>query len=170
METNNNKEMQLQCQQLGPTLLFDKLMELQDLWSCYVADIAEDYAKTNDNVNDFLDSLNASGQYPFGLDIRKFFKRSDNTFVNLKCKIGRYAEDLIFVYVKSSNDELYMALKMEHILHQDKPALVQQLWIEYLQTFLKQTEEEIAAIKNEYDSKLLTINTLDVELEKLNRQ
>ena len=53
METNNkNSEMQTYCNQIGPTAVFNKLMELQDLWTSHIKSVCDDYAKlTNMSTN-----------------------------------------------------------------------------------------------------------------------
>lgn len=165
METNNNKEMQLQCQQLGPTLLFDKLMELQDLWTAHIESICDGYAKTDANVHKFANALRNSCTYPFGIDIRQEFTRHDSTFVNMTCKINSCVEDVVRLEIESYGFSIFTLVKMEYLLNQDKPTLVKKLWTEHLQKFLKQTEAEIVSVKDEYDSKMLAIARLKVELE-----
>ena len=167
METNNNKEMQLQCQQLGPTLLFDKLMELQDLWTAHIKSICDDYANSSDDVYKFLTALKDFDDYPFGFDVRYSFTRHDGTFINMTCKINGYEGSQIYLDIDHYGHSVCALVKMEYLLNQDKPALVKQLWTEYLQNFLKQTEAEAVAMQAEYDAKLLAITKLDVELEKL---
>lgn len=170
METNNNKEMQLQCQQLGPTLLFDKLMELQDLWTGHIKSICKEYAKSSDDVYKFLTALKDFGDYPFGFYVRDAFTRHDSTFINMTCKISEYEGSQVYLYIDHCGHSIIATVKMKYLLHQDKPALVKKLWTEYLQNFLKQTEEETINIKADYDSKMLAITRLKVELENLKNQ
>lgn len=162
--------MQLQCQQLGPTLLFDKLMELQDLWTAHIKTICEEYAKTDSYVNKFANTLRNSGEYPFGFDVRQEFTRHDRTFINMTCTIDDFKDDMIRISVDSHGYTVTRPIKMEYLLHQDKPALVKKLWTDYLQKFLKQTETEVVDVKADYDSKMLTITRLKVELENLKNQ
>ena len=171
METNNNNsEMQTYCNQIGPTAVFNKLMELQDLWTGHIKSICDDYAKTDKYVNKFANTLRNSGEYPFGIDIRAEFARYDETFINMTCAIDDFKDDMIAISVDSHGYTVTRPVKMEYLLHQDKPALVKKLWTDYLQNFLKQTETEIVDVKADYDYKMLTTTRLKVELDNLKNQ
>ena len=168
MKTNNkNTEMQTYCNQIGPTAVFNKLMELQDLWTGHIKSICDDYAKSSDDVYKFLTALKDSDEYPFGFDVRYSFTRHDGTFINMTCKINGYEGSQIYLDIDHYGHSVCAFVQMEYLLHQDKPALVKKLWTDYLHNFLKQTETEIVDVKADYDSKMLAITRLKVELENL---